>query len=120
MKLHNKRADIRQWGREKGIDIQRIYEIRYIPFILHTIIVNILFIHSINLFLKIVFHRFSSQLRRQFKELLEDGGFIDKSKGENSKERRISAGDRKRLSELKKDARFEHFFTVVLFILLVN
>ncbi|KHN80625.1 putative ATP-dependent RNA helicase DHX34 [Toxocara canis] len=69
------RGDVRKWGRERGIDTQRIYEI--------------------------------GQLRRQFRELLEDGGLIEKNVGEDSRERRIKAGDRKRLGEMKRDARFE-------------
>ncbi|VDK47196.1 unnamed protein product [Anisakis simplex] len=69
------RGDIRKWGRERGIDTQRLYEI--------------------------------SQLRQQFKQLLEDGGFVEKMLGESGSDRRINAGDRKRLNEIRKDARFE-------------
>uniref|UniRef100_A0A915Q1Z1 ATP-dependent RNA helicase n=1 Tax=Setaria digitata TaxID=48799 RepID=A0A915Q1Z1_9BILA len=68
------RGDIRQWSREKGIDIQRMYEIR--------------------------------QLRRQFKDLLEQSGILEIESSVDSRERRINAGDRKRLNEMKKDARF--------------
>uniref|UniRef100_A0A0R3RJZ5 HA2 domain-containing protein n=1 Tax=Elaeophora elaphi TaxID=1147741 RepID=A0A0R3RJZ5_9BILA len=47
------------------------------------------------------------QLRRQFKELLEHSGILEARNDVDSRERRINAGDRKRLNELKKDARYE-------------
>nr|CRZ22260.1 BMA-SMGL-2 [Brugia malayi] len=75
VEVQAERDDIRRWGREKGIDIQRMYEIR--------------------------------QLRRQFKELLEHSGILEAENDIDSRERRINAGDRKRLNELKKDARYE-------------
>lgn len=46
------------------------------------------------------------QLRRQFKELLEHSGILETQNDVDSRDRRINAGDRKRLNELKKDARF--------------
>ncbi|CAG9540307.1 unnamed protein product [Cercopithifilaria johnstoni] len=75
VEIQAERGDIRQWGREKGIDVQRMYEIR--------------------------------QLRRQFRELLEHSGILEAQSDVDSRERRINAGDRKRLNELKKDARYE-------------
>lgn len=45
------------------------------------------------------------QLRRQFKELLEHSGILETQSDVDSRERRINAGDRKRLNELKKDTR---------------
>ncbi|MCP9257449.1 putative ATP-dependent RNA helicase DHX34 [Dirofilaria immitis] len=75
VEVQAEREDIRRWGREKGIDIQRMYEIR--------------------------------QLRHQFKELLEHNGILKAQSDVDSRERRINAGDRKRLNELKKDARYE-------------
>lgn len=45
------------------------------------------------------------QLRRQFKELLVQSGILEAEGDADSRERRIKAGDRKRLNELKKDAR---------------
>ncbi|EJW80235.1 hypothetical protein WUBG_08858 [Wuchereria bancrofti] len=75
VEVQAERDDIRRWGREKGIDVQRMYEIR--------------------------------QLRRQFKELLEHSGILEAENDMDSRERRINAGDRKRLNELKKDARCE-------------
>uniref|UniRef100_F1KT44 ATP-dependent RNA helicase DHX34 n=2 Tax=Ascaris TaxID=6251 RepID=F1KT44_ASCSU len=75
VEVQSTRDDLRKWGRERGIDIQRVYEI--------------------------------SQLRQQFKELLEDGGVIEKNTGESTRERRIRAGERKRLTEMKNDARFQ-------------
>uniref|UniRef100_A0A914RIH3 Uncharacterized protein n=1 Tax=Parascaris equorum TaxID=6256 RepID=A0A914RIH3_PAREQ len=75
VEVQRTREDLRKWGRERGIDTQRVYEI--------------------------------SQLRRQFKELLEDGGVIEKNTGESTRERRIRAGERKRLTEMKNDARFQ-------------
>ncbi|VBB31233.1 unnamed protein product [Acanthocheilonema viteae] len=71
VEMQAERDDIRRWGREKGIDIQRM------------------------------------QLRRQFKELLEHSGILETQSDMDSRERRINAGDRKRLNELKKDARYE-------------
>ncbi|VDK77457.1 unnamed protein product [Onchocerca ochengi] len=71
VEVQAERDDIRRWGREKGIDIQRM------------------------------------QLRRQFKELLEHSGILETQSDVDSRERRINAGDRKRLNELKKDTRYE-------------
>uniref|UniRef100_A0A1I8EDV1 Uncharacterized protein n=1 Tax=Wuchereria bancrofti TaxID=6293 RepID=A0A1I8EDV1_WUCBA len=71
VEVQAERDDIRRWGREKGIDVQRM------------------------------------QLRRQFKELLEHSGILEAENDMDSRERRINAGDRKRLNELKKDARCE-------------
>ncbi|EFO20092.2 ATP-dependent helicase [Loa loa] len=71
VEVQAERDDIRRWGREKGIDIQRM------------------------------------QLRRQFKDLLEHSGILEAKSDADSRERRINAGDRKRLNELKKDARYE-------------
>uniref|UniRef100_A0A0N5ALD2 ATP-dependent RNA helicase DHX34 n=1 Tax=Syphacia muris TaxID=451379 RepID=A0A0N5ALD2_9BILA len=75
VQLHAEHNEIRRWGREKGIDTKRMYEI--------------------------------SQLRRQFKDLLEDSGLITKELVEDNRIKRINAGERKRLNELKKDVRFE-------------
>lgn len=47
-----------------------------------------------------------SQLRHQFKTLLEDGGLLEKNVDDDSRDRRINAGVRKRLNEMKKDARY--------------
>ncbi|MFH4980195.1 hypothetical protein AB6A40_006904 [Gnathostoma spinigerum] len=69
------RGDLRRWARERGIDVQRLYEI--------------------------------SQLRRQFTELLESSELIEKQDITNSRERRMNAGDRKRLYEMRRDARFQ-------------
>ncbi|VDN00699.1 unnamed protein product [Thelazia callipaeda] len=73
VELQAERSDVRKWGRDKGIDVQRMHEIR--------------------------------QLRRQFKELLENSGILKTASNTDSHERRINFGDRKRLNELKKDAR---------------
>ncbi|KAK0405401.1 hypothetical protein QR680_017972 [Steinernema hermaphroditum] len=49
-----------------------------------------------------------SKLRRQFAEILEQANLIEKEEEESTKfERRVRAGDKRRLRELKKEARFK-------------
>ncbi|ETN82963.1 helicase protein, partial [Necator americanus] len=69
---------VRRWALENGIDEHRMYEI--------------------------------SKLRSQYRQVLEDAGLIDKPDAhelgqDDSRQRRIDQGDRKKLLDMKRDAR---------------
>ncbi|RCN24558.1 hypothetical protein ANCCAN_29744 [Ancylostoma caninum] len=69
---------VRRWALENGIDEHRMYEI--------------------------------SKLRSQYRQVLEDAGLIEKPDAhelgeDDSRQRRIDQGDRKKLLDMKRDAR---------------